>query len=600
MSILPLLIVAQNDCDFFENVAIQIEKTLINTSESDFGPSFVNNELWYSAYTDKEIKKISRGATKNIFYDLFVSPFDMAGNLVGEKKIQFEEISTGYHAGPVSYCAATRELFVTLSNFENPDVKNRIFQKADIRLKIVIAKKIDGEWKLIEELPFNSSAYSVGHPAISTTGDTLFFSSNIPDYGFGGTDLYMTTRKNGEWVELINLGDQVNTKENDMFPFLYKNDLLIFASNGRNGGKGGLDLYSSCLGGNGFSSPQNIADLNTTEDDFGLVMHSKGEVGYYVSQKPGGEGDDDIYKVVFNEKLLVEDPSSNTEFEIKGKVVDSETLEPIPGALVLLMECDGTQLARTNANPEGDFSFLTTSSDCFEVMATKNLYEDDKQIVNEDNFVLLKLKGEHLLELLVRDNITLEPMPNVTVKFSDNVFFETDNNGLINRGLARNTNYIATSELEGYMNESVTFTTIGRPFGTVKEILNVEKVEVGQRFTMDNIFYDYDKWDILPESIIELNNLVKIMNDNPLWKVELGSHTDSRGTDSYNESLSQRRSDSAVGYIVAKGIAFNRIVAKGYGETQLVNQCSNGVQCSDAEHRKNRRTEFKILGLDEN
>ena len=95
MSILPLLIVAQNDCDFFENVAIQIEKTLINTSESDFGPSFVNNELWYSAYTDKEIKKISRGATKNIFYDLFVSPFDMAGNLVGEKKIQFEEISTG-------------------------------------------------------------------------------------------------------------------------------------------------------------------------------------------------------------------------------------------------------------------------------------------------------------------------------------------------------------------------------------------------------------------------------------------------------------------------------------------------------------------------
>jgi outer membrane protein OmpA-like peptidoglycan-associated protein len=121
---------------------------------------------------------------------------------------------------------------------------------------------------------------------------------------------------------------------------------------------------------------------------------------------------------------------------------------------------------------------------------------------------------------------------------------------------------------------------------------------VGQKFVMENIFYDFDKWDILPESEMELNKLIKIMNDNPSWKVELGSHTDSRGSDSYNETLSQKRSDSAVGYIIKNGINENRIIAKGYGESQLVNHCKNGVECTDEEHRQNRRTEFKILEMD--
>lgn len=152
--------------------------------------------------------------------------------------------------------------------------------------------------------------------------------------------------------------------------------------------------------------------------------------------------------------------------------------------------------------------------------------------------------------------------------------------------------------MEGYMNDSKTITTVGKPFGVIKETLYVEKVVVGQKFVMENIYYDFDKWDILPESEIELNKLVKVMNDNPSWKVELGSHTDCRGSDPYNKILSQKRSDSAVAYIISKGIAEDRIIAKGYGETELVNKCDDGVKCSEAEHRKNRRTEFKILEMD--
>jgi len=105
-------------------------------------------------------------------------------------------------------------------------------------------------------------------------------------------------------------------------------------------------------------------------------------------------------------------------------------------------------------------------------------------------------------------------------------------------------------------------------------------------------FIDYSV--IYPDAL----ELIKILNDNPNWKVELGSHTDARGSDKYNIRLSQRRSDSAVGYIVKSGIAKERIIAKGYGETQLVNHCKNGVKCSDEVHRQNRRTEFKILEMD--
>ena len=503
--VLPFIMTAQDNCNFFKHTIIQIEKTQINTTASDFGASFVGNELFYSAFTEDEIKELSRGISKDIFYNLFSTSIDSDGNLKEGKTGLLDEISKGYHSGPVSYCAATGELFVTLSNFENPDIKNKVYQKADIRLKIIVVKKTGGEWKLEGELPFNNPTYSVGHPAISATGDTLIFASNVPEKGLGETDLYMSIRKNGTWGEPKNLGDIINTGKNEMFPFLFKGNMLIFSSNGRSG-TDDLNIYYSCISGNGFSTPVALNDFNSDADDFGLVIHKNEKVGYFASRKEGGLGDDDIYKVTFD-------------------------------------------------------------------------------------------KGEFDLELLVQDKISKAPMPNATVSFSDGKKLSTNSQGIITRDLDYDMNYQATSEIEKYMNESVSFSTIDQPYGTLKRVINVEKVQVGQKFTLENIFYDFDKWDILPESEVELDKLVKIMNDNPDWKVELGSHTDCRGSDSYNELLSQKRSDSAVGYIISKGISKDRIIAKGYGETQLVNECDDGVDCSEADHRKNRRTEFKILGM---
>ncbi|RIH63533.1 OmpA family protein [Mariniphaga sediminis] len=503
MGILPFFLMAQPHVTFPENVTLKVEKTEVNTSSSDFGPSFVENELWFSAFTANEITKLSQGKTKGVFYDLFAVQVNNKGNISGGKNLRLQEFSAGYHAGPVSYCNATNELFVTLSNIENPEIKNVVFQKANIPLKIIILKKSGTTWTDEGELPFNSSTYSVGHPAISITGDTLIFASDIPGKGLGGTDLYMTIRQNGKWGEMVNLGENINTKGDDMFPFLHKGKQLFYASNGKTGGNGGLDIYYSSLTGNGFGAAKNLNELNSPEDDFGLVIHPLEETGYFVSQKAGGEGGDDIYKVLF--------------------------------------------------------------------------------------------EGEYELELLVRDKKNLEPISNVKVEFSDNTTLFTDNNGLVKRELQKGTDYSATSVHEGFMNESVTFSTKGEPYGTIKAIISIEKVEKGQKFVMENIYYEFDKWNILPESEVELDKLVKVLNDNPAWKVELGSHTDSRGTDAYNEKLSQKRSESAVSYIVSQGIPANRIIAKGYGESQLVNECADGVSCTDEQHQENRRTEFTIL-----
>ena len=195
------------------------------------------------------------------------------------------------------------------------------------------------------------------------------------------------------------------------------------------------------------------------------------------------------------------------------------------------------------------------------------------------------------------DKITLQNIPKPKVKFNDNIPGVLSGT-VLTRLLPENSTVLASSEIEGYQNSSKNITSVGKPFGISKDTIWVEKVEVGQKFVLENIFYDYDKWDILPESEVELNKLIAVMKNNPSWKVELGSHTDARGSDSYNEILSQKRSDSAVEYIIKNGVGNNRIIAKGYGESQLINHCKNGVECPDEVHRQNRRTEFKILEMD--
>ena len=123
------------------------------------------------------------------------------------------------------------------------------------------------------------------------------------------------------------------------------------------------------------------------------------------------------------------------------------------------------------------------------------------------------------------------------------------------------------------------------------------RLAIDQVFKIENIYYDYNKWDIRPDAALELNKLVTILKDNPSIVVELGSHTDSRSTAEYNAQLSQKRAEAAVAYIITQGIDKQRITARGYGESKLLNRCHDGVKCSETEHQQNRRTEVRITGF---
>jgi peptidoglycan-associated lipoprotein len=125
----------------------------------------------------------------------------------------------------------------------------------------------------------------------------------------------------------------------------------------------------------------------------------------------------------------------------------------------------------------------------------------------------------------------------------------------------------------------------------------LSKYKVNQVFTLENIYYDFDKWNIRKDASTELDKVIAFLAENPPVVVELGSHTDSRGSFRYNDKLSERRAESAVKYIIAGGIAESRITAKGYGEYKLVNKCSDGINCTKEEHQANRRTEIKITGI---
>jgi hypothetical protein len=213
----------------------------------------------------------SRLRRNTAFYDLYEVPNGQEGKESSVPRL-VPGFGNDYHEGPASWCAATGELFVTLSNVIAPDQLNSFFPMEHVRLRLAIKKKADGAWKSTEELPFNNSTFHTAHPAISATGDTLVFASDMPG-GKGKSDLWMSVRRNGTWSQPVNLGDMINTPGNEMYPAFGPGGLLMFASDGHAGSLGGLDIYYTSFPQQGEVKNAGAA-INSAYDDFGLVVSS--------------------------------------------------------------------------------------------------------------------------------------------------------------------------------------------------------------------------------------------------------------------------------------------------------------------------------------
>lgn len=502
----------------------------LNTRFADFSPVYFNNGLALISDRRSELEeeKIFEW-TNNGYLDLFFSQPAYLGDYWEKMNApdrlcqQFNQV---YHDGPFAFSEPDKKVVITRTLRARVPKDGENFRTHRFQLYegfLTSASKVD-----YQPLPFNNPAWSLGHPALSSDGKKMIFASDKPG-GEGGSDLYVSTLDGANWSDPVNLGPTVNSFGNEAFPVL-RNDTLWFASDGLPG-YGGLDIFMSYAKDGIMSEPVNmLKPVNSPYDDFGLTFRPGTGEGFFSSNRPGGEGSDDIYAF------------------------------------------------RNYAGPGQSWS------------------------PGQKAPVMKKL----LISGLVKDKTTLQTLENARLfilnALTDEVLVgKTDKNGYFEAPAQVGISYVVKAMKEGYLDDCLWFTIDEKEEAENLKIprdLLLATYEVGQVFTIDNIYYDLDKWNIRDDARPALDNLVRMMKQSPVT-IELSSHTDSRASDEYNLELSFKRAESAVRYITLSGVNPARITAKGYGETMLVNHCKNGVLCSEKEHQANRRTEFKILSVED-
>ena len=585
--------------NFFANKdSYTIKNLSINSKEDDFSPTMYEDGIIFaSSRVNENLVSYNHAWNDQPFTKIYYSKGENEN--LSRPELFVKSVQTKYHDGAVTFTNDGTEMYFTRNNI----VKGKVYKsKQDIvRLKIFAAKKTDLGWGNPIEFAYNSHEYHCAHPTISADGTKLYFSSDMPN-GEGGMDLYVSEKTENGWGLPINLGSTINTKGNEIFPYMDKKNTLYFASNGHQG-LGGLDNYFANNNNGIWSEPINVGSpVNTKYDDFGIIFNNDNTGGYFSSDRPGGAGQDDIYSF---ERLHV-------PINLEVLVYDKETNEPLDKVLVQIIEnVSNTEGLTTGL--DGKVSKEVELNNNFEFKASKEGYQNASaqlaaNAYDKDNVPFIKIPLEKVPSLSVNGIVSTltdkQPVDGsivvlTIIDHTNNVTkeYKTGPDGKYYFDLLPNLNYTVTASKDKCSSSEEKISTIGVN-GSKAFIVNLGMFCVGDIIKIENIYYDLDKYYIRPDAAIELDKLVVTMNEHPKLKIELRSHTDSRGSDTYNEKLSDNRAKSAVAYLVSKGISKDRMVAKGYGEKVLTNRCSNGIKCSKEEHQANRRTEFKILSVD--
>ena len=383
-----------------------------------------------------------------------------------------------------------------------------------------------GGWTNPRLLNVNTSRSWDSTPYLSKDGKTLYFASNRAK-GFGGTDIYKANvNRRGRWINIQNMGPEINTPGNELFPSVTEDGRLYFSSDNHEG-FGGLDIFVASRRGGKITIQNPGKPLNSRGDDFGVNPYNLTR-GFFTSNRDGGVGDDDIYT------FINDDPNLKiVNYTLKGTTLtpknDKKELNILGNSAVKLLDLDGQIIDETFTDEKGNYKFT--------------VYTDEDYILIGEKENYFSTRGEFSTVGKELDKTKLK-------EFITNVEFEKN--------------------------------------------LILDRIIVNKSIVLDNIYYDLDKSDIREDAALELNKLVFILKDNPNISIELSSHTDDRSSVDYNQNLSQRRAESAVSYILSKGIDKNRIIAKGYGESQLIVVNAK----TEDEHQINRRTEFKVTNYE--
>lgn len=498
----------------------------INSKETDFGPAYGSDDfgtIYFTSSRDDAAGNKTHGATGQSFTDIFESRLDKKSKW--STPVPVDVINSEFEEGTPSFSSDYKEMYFTRCEAGKREKKGCI---------IMHSQKTGSTWSTPENIGILPDSVVAAHPAISPDGTALYFVSDIAG-GFGKKDIWMVTKTGDAWSKPENLGPDINTPGDELFPYMRSDGTLYFSSDGHIG-LGGLDIFKASHQPDGSWTVLNMKPpINSFADDFSITFEDGNEKGIFSSTRKG-KGNDELY--TFEMPPL--------RFTVTGLVKDEKTGTAIPASTVQLIASDGSNL-QAETGTGGDFKF------------------------------------------------NLKP----------------------------NVDYIFLASKQGYLNGKEKETTKGQEKSR-DFMVTILLTAFDKPIELPNILYDFGKWDLRPESMVSLDDLVETMTDpnlNPHITIEIMSHTDSRDTEEYNQTLSQKRAQSVVDYLVSKGVEVDRLTAKGYGEStpkvvdsviasqysflkegtvlndQFINSLPNDEQ-KEIAHQINRRTEFRVLRTD--
>jgi peptidoglycan-associated lipoprotein len=507
-----------------DKYAENIEAALTLGSENINSPSGESSPAWYSDGTlfysslNAKSSTIIDGDQGEYESKVFSAARTPQGDYSKGAAMDESINRVKYHTGGVSFSADGKRMYLTRARPKANGLESS---------EIYLSNRTGESWGPPNPIVELNDQYKSRHPYEGELfGEkVLFFVSDRPG-GFGGFDIYYAPIKGDTYGQVVNLGDVVNSKTDELSPF-FNDGTLYFSSDGHPG-LGGLDNFYSEWNGTAWKKPANMGfNYNSSYDDFFLRFNNSGNAGMVVSNRTHKEKKkfkssetccDDIYFINIRDIVIDLQAIVNNE---KG---------PLEGATVELFEGGKSVSVDSKTNFVGNnFSFLLDADKTYKAFISKDGYYPDSVSFNTNGL---------FDDYTVKKTLTLRQKP-------------------------------ITEEFDTY--------------------------SINEPIRLNNIYYDLDKDNILPDAEKDLSYLRELMEQYPDMIIELSSHTDSQGESPYNQKLSQRRADSAKRWLVNDGITATRIKTVGYGETVLLNRCKNGVKCADDEHRLNRRTEFKII-----
>lgn len=562
----------------------------INSDMGDFAPFIYDKGIVFTTKSKNTDFLAGRYAWDHAYFTNVVYTEQREGKWT-QPKVLKNQYHSRKHDGPVAFNQTETEMVIT-HNYSAQE------KKKGVRYLALYLSEIneEGEWEELKAFPHDTKNSNTGHGCFGPDGNTLYFVSDRNN-GKGKTDLYFSKRIDNEWQTPVNLS-RANTVGDEMFPYVSSTNILYFASTGHLG-LGGLDIFMLDLNSEN-SKPVNMGSgINTPADDFGLVTDSTEKSGYLSSDRK-----DFIDRIYAWERTSI-------NVELNGTLyVQYENKEPVLFHKVTLINETDQDTSIITTDGFGRFEKSLEENKAYTLLANKKYFNLQKI----EEFTTDFIKGDTTIQkdlffnptkikvkLLVVEASTKKPIPEAKVsirqleKLIDTTLL-TDEQGIVELDVDRFEKYWTYGSKKGYIDDETRFKTDSKGGKIISLTLELPKIELGTKFKLENIFYDYNKASLREESQAALDKLANFILENEV-KIELSSHTDSRGSNRYNKNLSQRRAQSCVDYLIKKGVPKNKIIAKGYGESQLVNKCKDGVKCSEDEHQENRRTEVKILEL---